>query len=145
VTALRSLRNQAQVSPKESLTLYVASEVVPTWLAPFASDVKKLANIVQIEPVATKPEQATSCTIEETTFYLVLGKSVDVAQEREQLEKELAYARCFLTGVMKKLSNERFVKSAPPQVVALERKKQADAEAKINALKERLGQLGTVH
>lgn len=144
VTALRSLRNQAQVGIKESLTLYVAAEATPDWLAPFALDVKKLANLVQIEPVAAKPEQATSCTIGETTFYLVLGKGVDTEQEREQLEKELSYAQGFLASVAKKLSNERFVQSAPPQVVALERKKQADAEAKVGALKERLGQLGAV-
>ncbi len=102
---------------------------------------KKLANIVQIEPVATKPEQAASCTIGETTFYLVLGKGIDTEQERAQLEKELTYVQGFLTSVMKKLSNERFVQSAPPQVIALERKKQADAEAKVAALEERLTQL----
>ena len=58
--------------------------------------------------------------------------------EKAEMEKELAYAKGFLNSVIKKLSNERFVNNAPEQVVANEKKKQADAEAKIKSLEEKL-------
>lgn len=67
-----------------------------------------------------------------------LAGSIDAAAERESVLKELEYIRGFLASVDKKLSNERFVSSAPPQVVESERKKKADAEARIKALEESL-------
>ncbi|MEL6412675.1 MAG: class I tRNA ligase family protein, partial [Bacteroidota bacterium] len=136
ITTLRSLRNQAQVSAKEPLPLSVAA--LPTWLVPWQAAVQKLAHLDTITLAPTAPPNATSCTVQGTTFYLVLDKQVDAVQERARLEKELAYAQGFLASVLKKLDNERFVQSAPPQVVTTERKKQADAEAKIASLQARL-------
>jgi len=66
---------------------------------------------------------------------------IDVESHRKEMEKELAYNRGFLASVSKKLNNERFVNNAPPQVVEIEKKKQADAEAKIKALEEGLSKL----
>ena len=141
VTALRSLRNQAQVAPKALLPLYVAGQATPAWLTPLAGYVKKLAHLTAIGCTSTKPPDAASCTIQGTTFYLALGQAVDTAQEKARLAKELAHAQGFLASVLQKLNNERFVQNAPPQVVALERKKQADAAAKCRLLEERLAQL----
>ena len=70
-----------------------------------------------------------------------MGENVNVEEEIAKLEKDLAYYEGFLASVMKKLSNERFVNSAPAQVVANERAKQADAEAKIAAIREQLAAL----
>jgi valyl-tRNA synthetase len=70
-----------------------------------------------------------------------MGDNVNIEEEIAKLEKDLAYYEGFLTSVMKKLSNERFDSSAPAQVVANERAKQADSEAKIAALKEQLAAL----
>ena len=67
-----------------------------------------------------------------------MSGKIDVEAERKKLTDDLAYYEGFLASVMKKLSNERFVQSAPEKVVANERAKQADAEAKIAALKEQL-------
>ena len=77
-----------------------------------------------------------------TTEYAVpIGNLIDVKAEIAKQEAELKHLEGFLAGVMKKLSNERFVANAPEAVVAMERKKQSDAESKIAALKESLAQL----
>jgi valyl-tRNA synthetase len=68
-----------------------------------------------------------------------LAESADEAGDLEKLREELNYALGFLESVNKKLANERFVQSAPPQVVEVEKSKKADAEAKIKAIRERLG------
>ena len=71
-----------------------------------------------------------------------MGGSIDVEAEKANILRELEYTQGFLAGVVKKLSNERFVAGAPAQVLEMERKKQADAEAKIKALEASLAQLG---
>jgi valyl-tRNA synthetase len=81
---------------------------------------------------------AASFLVKSTNFYIPLGGFVNVEEELKKLEEELKYTRGFLTSVMKKLENERFVNSAPAAVVATERAKQADAEAKIKVLEERI-------
>ena len=141
VTMLRSLRNQAQVALKVPLTLYVAGAVVPAWLVPFAAYVERLACLAAIVCTTNQPQDVASCNVQGTVFYLALGQAVDKGQEKARLEKELAYARGFLAGVVKKLNNDRFVQQAPAQVVALERKKQADAKAKCQLLEKQLAQL----
>ncbi len=141
ITTLRSLRNQALVSPKQHLTLYIGGTAAPAWLTPFTTYVKKLAHVTNIMPSQDKPQDATSCNMQGTTFYLALGQQVDTAQEKVRLEKELVYIQGFLTSVLKKLNNDHFVRNAPAQVLATERKKQVDAEAKRKLLEERLTQL----
>ncbi|NVJ64605.1 MAG: hypothetical protein HWD84_10310, partial [Flavobacteriaceae bacterium] len=84
-----------------------------------------------------------SFVIKSDEFYLPLPEgSIDVVAEKEEITKELEYTKGFLNSVMKKLSNEKFVSGAPEQVVANEKKKQADAEAKIKVLEEKLASLG---
>ena len=144
ITTLRSIRNQAQVSTKEPLPLHVAAHTLPTWLVPWQAAVCKLARLSTITLTQEQDggqTNAASCTVQGTAFYLALGQTVDQDQERARLEKELAYAQGFLASVSRKLGNERFVQNAPTQVVATERKKQTDAEAKIASLQERLAQL----
>jgi valyl-tRNA synthetase len=74
--------------------------------------------------------------------FIPMGEQIDVEKEKENLLKELEYTKGFLNSVMKKLSNERFVAGAPAEVVENEKKKQADAEAKIKTLEEALAKLG---
>ncbi|HEX6179950.1 MAG TPA: class I tRNA ligase family protein, partial [Chitinophagaceae bacterium] len=71
-------------------------------------------------------------------FYLQTETAIDNTSQKEQLEKDLVYLRGFLISVDKKLGNEKFVQNAKPEVVALEQKKRADAEAKIRAIEESL-------
>jgi valyl-tRNA synthetase len=142
VTALRSLRNEALISSKQHLTLYIGHTTIPSWLLLFATYVKKLAHLADIIPSQDKPQNATSCNMQGITFYLTLGQQqVDKTQEKVRLEKELAYTQGFLASVLKKLNNDRFVRNAPAPVIATERKKQADAEARLKLLEDCLMQL----
>jgi valyl-tRNA synthetase len=79
--------------------------------------------------------------VKSTEFFIPLEGKLDAEKEREALLKDLEYQRGFMTSVDKKLSNEKFVSSAPPKVIEMERKKKADAEAKIKALEESLARL----
>ncbi|MEP4374680.1 MAG: hypothetical protein ABJ333_06455, partial [Algoriphagus sp.] len=74
--------------------------------------------------------------------FIPMGDSINVEEEKENIQKEIDYTKGFLNSVLKKLSNERFVAGAPAQVIETERKKQADAEGKIKALEESLAKLG---
>ena len=104
--------------------------------------IKKLSNLSSIEFVTEAPASAsTGFLVRAAEFFIPLEGKVDEAKERETILKEISYQRGFLAIVDKKLSNEKFVSSAPPQVVENERKKKADAEAKINALEESLSRI----
>jgi valyl-tRNA synthetase len=137
VQNIRNIRNGKQISPKEQLKLVINAndygEYVPS--------LEKMANLSGVVFSSDKPEHCFSFVVGSTEFYLESPQSIDVEAEKESLSKELAYAKGFLQSVEKKLSNERFVNNAPEQVVASEKKKQADAEAKIQALEEALKKL----
>ena len=79
--------------------------------------------------------------VKSTEFFVPLEGKIDAEKEREVILKDLEYQRGFMISVDKKLSNEKFVSSAPPKVIEMERKKKADAEAKIKALEESLARL----
>ncbi|WP_307756537.1 valine--tRNA ligase [uncultured Alistipes sp.] len=136
ISAVRNVRNQKNLAQKEALPLHViADENYPAQYAPV---MQKMANLTQIETVAEKDPAAAAFIVKTTQYFVPMAGKIDVAAEVKKLTEELAYHEGFLTSVMKKLSNERFVQSAPAQVVATERAKQTDAEAKIAAIKEQL-------
>ena len=105
----------------------------------YSALIKKLATVSSIESVAGQVESSKQFLVGTDEFYVPV--SIDVAKEIEKLEKELDRNKGFLIGVSKKLSNERFVNNAPEQVVAIEKKKKADAEEKINAIEKSLAEL----
>ena len=136
VTAIRNIRQEKNLPQKEALVMQIITDTHHT-LA-FAEVMKKLSNLSAFETVSTKPEGAVSFLVKSTEYYLPLSGKIDVAEEIKKIEAELAYNKGFLESVMKKLSNEKFVSSAPQQVVQNEMNKKADAEAKIIAMEERL-------
>jgi valyl-tRNA synthetase len=141
VKEVRNTRNAKNISPKEALSL-LAKRSADNPLELFVPVVQKLGNLNRFEFVEQAPDTtATSFLVRAAEFYVPLSGKVDPEKEREALMKELAYQRGFLAMVEKKLSNEKFVNSAPPQVVESERKKKADAEAKISALEESLARI----
>jgi valyl-tRNA synthetase len=79
--------------------------------------------------------------VQKDKFFIETTTELDTASQKEQLIKDLEYQKGFLTSVEKKLSNERFVQNAKPEVVESEKKKKSDAEAKIKAIEESLGSL----
>jgi valyl-tRNA synthetase len=139
VTAVRNTRNERGMSPKEALDVQVKGSV--PMRAAVASLVNKLANVGALNAVEKASEGSITFLVGTTEYAIDLGSNVDPAAEAKKAEEELNYLRGFLNSVDKKLSNERFVAGAPAQVLENERKKKADAEAKIKALEERLAVL----
>ena len=139
ISAVRNIRNRKNLPQKEALTLRVV--VDENYPAEYASVMRKLANLADIEAVTEKDPAAAAFLVKTTQYFVPMAGRIDVEAERRKLADDLAYYEGFLASVMKKLSNERFVQSAPEKVVANERAKQADAEAKIAAIREQLAAL----
>ncbi len=140
VTQIRNVRKQNQIPNKIAIDLYVAGENDP--LTGFYALVKRMTNVENIHMNEEMPGQAFSFVIGQMSYAVPFGEAVDVEGQKSKLEEELNYTRGFLKSVQKKLSNERFVNNAPEQVVASEKKKEADALAKISVLEEKLAGLG---
>ena len=105
------------------------------------SVIAKLCNLSAITTVSNKADGAAAFMVGTTEYAVPLGNLINVEEELKKLEADLKYQEGFLQSVMKKLSNEKFVSKAPAQVIEMERKKQADAETKIAALKESIAAL----
>jgi valyl-tRNA synthetase len=140
ITEIRNTRNAKGISPKESLKVLVKSGG-ETLIKNFWPIIKKLSNLSDVLQTRDKIANSTTFIIKSTEFFIPLEGRIDPEKERESLLKELAYYKGFLEQVDKKLSNEKFVKSAPPNVIEIERKKKADAEVKIKALEENISRL----
>jgi len=139
ITNIRSIRKNKQISFKESLDLYVLDQ--NNLATTFDTVIKKLGNIDIFERVSKKVEGAQSFRVNATEYFMPLKNAVNTEEEKAKLTTELNYTKGFLKSVQGKLNNERFVNNAPAQVIANERKKEADALAKIKTLKESLGSL----
>lgn len=135
IIGVRAIRNAKNIAQKKVLQLQVVGN---NPVATYEAIIQKMANVSPIEVVDTKATGTSSFMVGTSEFAVPLGSLIDVAAEIQKAEAELKHLEGFLAGVMKKLSNERFVNSAPEAVVALERKKQSDAESKIATLKETL-------
>ncbi len=136
ISSVRNIRNQKGLAQKEALTLRVIDDA--NYPSEYAPVMQKMANLTAIETVTEKDPTAAAFLVKTTQYFVPMSGKIDVEAERKKLTDDLTYYEGFLASVMKKLSNERFVQSAPEKVVANERAKQADAEAKIAALKEQL-------
>lgn len=138
ITQIRNVRSSKGISPKETFKLHQTEKSKN--LDAFWPIVKKLSNLGEVYISAEKPS-GVSFLVGTHEFTIPLEGKVDAAKEREALLKDIEYQKGFMASVDKKLSNEKFVNSAPPQVIELERKKKADAESKIRALEESLSRL----
>ena len=141
INAIRRIRKEKGIAFKEAITLKVKRNDARQEAGTFDSLIAKLGNLEAIEYVNERVEQAAGFIIKSTEYFIPLNQSIDVEQELASVNEELKYARGFLNSVMKKLENERFVNNAPEKVVAMERKKKADAEAKIKVLETKLKEL----
>ena len=138
IGGIRTIRLQKNIAQKEALSLEVVGE---SPIATFNAVITKLCNLSAIATVAAKAEGAASFMVGTTEYTVPLGNLIDAEEELKKLEADLKYQEGFLQSVMKKLSNEKFVSKAPANVIEMERKKQADAETKIAALKESIAAL----
>ncbi len=137
ISEVRNVRNTRQISPKDTLPLSIkvnSSLDYEKW----SNVVFKLANISEVEIVNDKIAGAASFMVGNDEFFILLNENVDLDAERERLTKELEYLLGFLKSVDAKLSNERFVQNAKPEIIANERNKKTDAESKIKIITESL-------
>jgi valyl-tRNA synthetase len=135
VAMVRNVRAQKQLSPKEKLEVIEKSEATRSY---FDSTIIKLANLSAFSYTKDKVEGAFSFQIKTTEFYIPLAQNLNKEDEIERLTKELDYNKGFLKSVQIKLSNEKFVANAKPEIIASERKKESDALSKIKTLEEQL-------
>ena len=136
ISGIRNVRKQKNIAQKNALTLKVIAD--DNYPAEYSSVIAKMGNLDSIEEVKEKDAMADAFIVKTTQYFVPMGENIDVEAEMKKLTDELSYLEGFLASVMKKLSNERFVSSAPEKVVANEKAKKADAEAKIAAIKERM-------
>jgi len=138
VGGVRTVRSQKNIAPKERLQLQTISQ---NRFERYNDIIMKMAGLSSISVVEQKDATASAFMVGTDEYAVPLGDLIDVKAEIEKMEAQLKHLEGFLMGVQKKLSNERFVANAPEAVVALERKKQSDAEEKIASLKESLAAL----
>lgn len=137
VAGIRTIRLQKGIANREQLTLQIigahdhSNDCILT----------KMTNLATIETIEEKDPAAASFRVHATEYAIPMSNAIDVEAELKKLEAELKHAQGFLKTVMGKLGNERFVQNAPEAVVAMERKKKADAEEKIKSLEESIAAL----
>ena len=138
IGGIRTIRLQKNIAQKEALALEITGA---SPVATFHAVISKLCNLSAISNVESKSEGAAAFMVGTTEYAVPLGNLINVEEELKKLEADLKYQEGFLQSVLKKLSNEKFVSKAPANVIEMERKKQADAETKIAALKESIAAL----
>ncbi len=134
IAGVRTIRLQKNIPNKDELLL----QVIGNHDNRFDAAIVKMANLSSIESVSEKAGGAMGFLVGTTEFAVPMSDKIDVEAELKKLETELVYEEGFLQSVLKKLSNERFVQNAKPEIVENERKKQADAENRIAMLKENI-------
>jgi valyl-tRNA synthetase len=141
ISKVRELRNQNQLKPKEPLAVVAkdsASARALLQATGIQSTIEKLAVLSELTLSDQEPENAKSFIAGADRYFVVLNQEIDVEAERIKITKELEHQRGFVRSVEAKLANERFVGSAPAQVVDNERKKMADGMARIQLLEDAL-------
>ena len=137
ISGIRTIRLDKNIPNKEELTL----EVIGEYNNSFNSVITKMCNLSSISSVSEKQASAAGFLVGTTEYSIPLQDNIDIEAELNKLETELVYTEGFLKSVLKKLSNERFVQNAKPEIVENERNKQADAESKIALIKENIAAL----
>jgi valyl-tRNA synthetase len=137
ITTLREARAKNQLKPKEEIKLYIQTQQSQAF-ATIQNILAKQINASNIQFVHENIANTIVVAIESDKFYIESEKEIDTAELKETLLKDLNYQKGFLVSVMKKLSNEKFVANAKPEVLANEQKKKEDAEARIKTIEESL-------
>ncbi len=140
VSSIRAVRKEKQIPSKEPLKLLIRNgkEKFATDLLPV---IVRLCNLSDVEFVDGKTDGCITFMVGTTEYYIPVGDRVDFESELKKIRSDLEYYRGFLSNVMKKLDNEKFVSNAPAKVLELERKKKSDAEIKIRSLEEAIKSL----
>ena len=136
IAGIRTIRKRENIPNKEPLSLEVINHQIQS--NNLNTIIAKLGNLSVINAISEKPASSFSFMVKANEFFIPIGNTIDVTFELEKLQKELDYNKGFLNSVESKLNNERFVTSAPKQVIANEKNKLADAKAKIEILENKI-------
>lgn len=139
ISGIRSIRKSKNISFKDQIALQVLNNENAS--ESFNEVIKKLGNVSSLEYVNNQVEGSLSYRVKSNEYFIPIEGAIDVEAEKGKIQEELKYTEGFLKSVQKKLANERFVSNAPDNVVAIEKAKQEDAEAKIQMLKASLAGL----
>ena len=139
ITGIRNIRTQKNIAFKDAIGFSIVNN--ENAASTFDEVISKLGNLDSFEYVTEAVEGALTYRVKSNEYFIPMEGSIDVEAEISKLTEELNYTEGFLKSVQKKLSNERFVAGAPEQVVASEKKKEADALAKIETIKNSLASL----
>lgn len=140
ISALRDARNKNQLKPKDPIKLFIQTSEDAGYRA-IENILLKQVNAESIGYTASTIANTIVVAVEKDKFFIETEKQLDAGNLKAELLKDLEHQQKFLESVIKKLSNERFVQNAKPEVVALEQKKQADAEARIRTIQDSLQNL----
>jgi valyl-tRNA synthetase len=140
ISALRDARNKNQLKPKETIKLHIQTENSSSYQA-IEKILAKQVNAEQTNFISEAVANSIVVAIEKDKFFIETEQILDATTLKAELLKDLEYQTKFLQSVSIKLSNERFVQNAKPEVVELERKKQSDAAARIKTIEESLANL----
>ncbi|WP_418508408.1 valine--tRNA ligase [Corallibacter sp.] len=136
ISGIRTIRKEKNIAFKDAIGFSVINNEKSS--TTFDAIIQKMGNLEAIEYVDEAVEGALTFRVKSNEYFVPMVGAIDVEAEIKKLTEELNYTEGFLKSVQKKLSNERFVNNAPEQVVASEKKKEADALAKIETLKASL-------
>ena len=139
IAGIRTIRKEKNIAMKDAVALKVVNhEKASTY---FDSVIVKLGNLSDLEYVTDKVDGALTYRVKSNEYFIPVSGNIDIAAEIAKLTEELQYTQGFLRSVQGKLANEKFVAGAPEQVIANERKKEADALAKIATIEQSLNSL----
>ncbi len=139
ITNIRNVRKQNNIANKVKMDLFIKKNAEID--SSFDAVLVKMGNLTQLEYVTEKVGNANSFLVNSNEYYIPFGDTIDIEAEKKKISEELDYTRGFLQSVQKKLQNEKFMAGAPEQVVAMERKKEADALSTIAVLEDKLASL----
>ena len=139
VSGIRTIRKEKNISFKETIELSVSNN--ENLSSVYDSVIMKLGNVSKMNSVTNSVEGALTFRVQSNEYFIPISGAINIEEEIKKLNDELQYTEGFLKSVQSKLSNERFVNNAPAQVIDIERKKEADALAKIETLKSSLASL----
>lgn len=139
ISGVRTIRKEKNIPQKDALELFMLNaEGISSQMDAI---ILKLGNLSKMETIDSSLDGALTFRVKSNEYFIPISGAIDVEAEIAKITEELNYTKGFLKSVEKKLGNERFVNNAPEQVVAMERKKAADAEAKIETLEKSLASL----
>ena len=140
ITNTRDAKNKHRIKPKDAITLFIETDNVSPY-DPIKDILLKQVNAQNIYFTGKPEEASVMMVVGNEKIYIESDTVIDTGSQKEKLLKDLEYLKGFLITVERKLSNDKFVKNAKPQVIELERKKKKDTEIKMEIIRQSLSSL----